>query len=330
MLLGKGTGRRLLVHRGLHLTNSGAWRRTVTIPQWHGSLSARLSLYLRYPDDVRPDYRSFRTPDLKAAGVTNRLTIKGPADTTAPTLDAFSFSPDVLDTTSDTEELSVNATIHDAQAGVSIAYVAFFHHHHPPTRFSRGYGAGLHLTQQDGDSWSGSVTVPQCVGTHKWQADVYLYDAAGNRLHARPGRLADAGFPTKVSVTSAPLGDTESPWVNGSSAFAPDHSITLDFTEGVKNVSTDTLVVYDATPSPDRFTSTAPISSITCSDGSSTVDCDGSGGLATSAVLIVPSLVGAHRYAVYANPDPEIIQLTDGVGNPITTSYEQVARVEAS
>jgi hypothetical protein len=62
-----------------------------------------------------------------------------------------------------------------------------------------------------------------------------------------------------------------------------------------------------------------PISSITCSNGHATVDCSGTGGLITSAVLAVPALSGqvGTKYEVWTNLGSTSSQLTDGTGNPM-------------
>jgi hypothetical protein len=61
--------------------------------------------------------------------------------------------------------------------------------------------------------------------------------------------------------------------------------------------------------------------SATRANGTHTVDCSGSDGLVTSAVLKVPSLKPGHQYDVYANLNQVTPQLTDGNRNPMQWNY---------
>jgi hypothetical protein len=98
--------------------------------------------------------------------------------------------------------------------------------------------------------------------------------------------------------------------------------ITLDFSEGVKNVTDSTLDVFALAPASARFQTPLAISHIVCSDGTGTVACSGSGGLVTSAVLTVPDVSAGRNYQVWANPDSVTSQLTDGAGNPLDWSFQ--------
>jgi hypothetical protein len=131
-----------------------------------------------------------------------------------------------------------------------------------------------------------------------------------------------------VKVTSK-HGDVAAPYVYGSATLGANHQVILNFSEGVKHVSTSTLTVYALSPAKDRFKSAAPVSAITCSDGIHTVNCSGAGGLATSAVLTVPSLASGGEYQVYANLRQVTSQLTDGNGNPTNWNWV-AAEVKAS
>jgi hypothetical protein len=98
--------------------------------------------------------------------------------------------------------------------------------------------------------------------------------------------------------------------------------ITLDFTEGVKNVTDSTLAVFARAPASTRFQAPLSISNVVCSDGTGTVACTGNGGLVTSAVLTVPDVAAGQDYEVWANQGSVTSQLTDGAGNPLDWSYQ--------
>ncbi|MBV9870902.1 MAG: hypothetical protein JO214_09810 [Frankiaceae bacterium] len=312
-LRGHGTGRRYFAKPRLRPRSDGSWHRHFTIPRWTGSLRVRVGLYVRYPDDVRPNYHFFAPSASRTSQLPGGFRIRGRADLTPPTLTDFTFTPDAVDSTSESQTVTVTARATDHQSGVSRIYVDFFHH---PRRYPpRGYGSGVALTHDSDGTWHGAMTVPMCIGSHHWQADVYLFDNAGGRSHDTLNELRAAGFPTKLTVTSDPPGDTEPPYVTASSSSGLDKTITLNFSEGVKGPSPDTLAVYDA---PKHSAATpVTVTMVTCSNGVATVECDGSQGLVTAASLTVPDLTAHHRYDVYANPNPTVARITDGVGNPM-------------
>ena len=82
-------------------------------------------------------------------------------------------------------------------------------------------------------------------------------------------------------------------------------------------MTTSTLTVYPLSPASTRYRTTSDITGITCSNGTSTVDCSGSGGLVTSAILFVSGLTVGDKYEVFANLNQVTTQLVDGNGNPL-------------
>ena len=88
-------------------------------------------------------------------------------------------------------------------------------------------------------------------------------------------------------------GDVEPPYVYSAATYGADREVFLNFSEGVANVNTSTLTVYPLSPRKDRYRTTSAITSITCSNGHNTVDCSGSGGLVTSAILFISDLPSA-------------------------------------
>ena len=108
--------------------------------------------------------------------------------------------------------------------------------------------------------------------------------------------------------------------VNEATASATHHTISLNFSDGVKNVTPATLSVFALQPAATRFHSSLPITGITCSDGAGTVDCSGAEGLVTSALLDVPDVATGQEYEVFANINSITSQLTDNFGNPLDWS----------
>jgi hypothetical protein len=146
-------------------------------------------------------------------------------------------------------------------------------------------------------------------------------DHAENVARFSSKKLLAAGLPGQLPVTSHP-GDSVAPSVKSATASAAHHMITLDFSEGVKNVTDSTLTVYALAPVSARFHTPLAVSGVVCSDGTGTVPCSGSGGLVTSAVLTVPDVTAGHDYEVWANQGSVTSQLTDAAGNPIDWSFE--------
>jgi hypothetical protein len=128
--------------------------------------------------------------------------------------------------------------------------------------------------------------------------------------------LARHEFSSQLPVTSIP-GDIESPIARDIAASGVDHTLTLRFSEGVKNVTTSTLSVFAWEPASTRFQHTLPIDAITCAVGDTVVDCSGDAGLVRSIRLVVPAVTTGHRCELYANQESVTSQLTDAAGNPV-------------
>jgi hypothetical protein len=261
------------------------------------------------------------------------LTITSGVDRTKPTLKSLSFSPPSVNTTTGAQTVTVMATAKDARSGVARIDVELNISHgdadgapsgglypFPGVGFSQSGFLNTTLTKQ-GSQWVGTLTFRRCEPSGNWHVQIGLSDKANNFANYRSKQLAAAHMPGTLSVTSTP-GDVEPPTVRGATASSSDHTITLDFSEGVKNVTTSTLSVYALRPAADRFQQTSTISSIVCSNGETNVDCSGSGGLVTSATLTVPAVVLGKEFLVFANLGGITSQLTDGAGNPLDWSFE--------
>jgi hypothetical protein len=228
----------------------------------------------------------------------------------------LSITPSPVDTTSGSQQVTVTATAHDAKSGVGRAQVELFNRH-------GGEQEGGFLTvnlKPQGSALVGQATFRECVPGGSWDIRMFVLDRAGNFATYSAKKLAAMGLPGHVAVTSTP-GDSIEPSVTDGTASAAHHMITLDFSEGVKNVTGSTLTVFAEKPAATRFHSPLTVSGITCFNGTGAVSCTGSGGLATSAELDVPDVAAGQKYEVFANLNSVTSQLTDGTGNPLHWSY---------
>jgi hypothetical protein len=173
------------------------------------------------------------------------------------------------------------------------------------------------------------VSFARCELSGSWRIDAVVTDRAGNSADYPSSKLIAAGLPGSLSVTSDP-GDVVAPSVQNATASAAAHTITLDFSEGVKNVSPSTLSVFATQPALTRYEHPLQIAAISCSNGTpGAIGCDGSEGMVTAATLSVPSLVEGQSYRLWANLNAVISQLTDAAGNPVTWNVS-AAQVRAS
>lgn len=124
-------------------------------------------------------------------------------------------------------------------------------------------------TASDG-TWTGVYTATAALADNFVVHAIHMSDTAG----------------TRISSSVIP------PYIDHSSASSQAGTITLHFTEGVKNVIGSTLSIYSLDVDATRYASTLPINEIACMRGASTVPCSGSDGLVTKAVLTVPAVSG--------------------------------------
>jgi hypothetical protein len=301
----------------LRQTTHRHWAGHVKIGRWVGHIVAKPTLIAIFGPSVRPRFKQFSADRLDALHFTHSLKITGGVDTTRPALTGLRVTPISVDTTSGAEAVTVTARATDRQSGVAFARA---HLTAGPGRFAPGSSLTVHMTRL-GDVWTGQAKVRECVPSGAWRVSVDLVDNAENVARFSSKSLIAAGLPGQITVTSHP-GDVEPPSVDSSTAAAAHHMITLDFSEGVKNVTDSTLSVFALAPASTRFQSPLTISGVVCSDGTGTVACSGSGGLVTSAVLTVPDVVAGRHYEVWANQDSVTPQLTDGAGNPLDWTYQ--------
>lgn len=82
-------------------------------------------------------------------------------------------------------------------------------------------------------------------------------------------------------------------------------------------------------PRSRRFMTPSTSSAITCSNGTHTVDCSGSGDLVISAVLTIPHLKPGKKYDVWADLNQTIPQLIVGNGNPMQWTQQETEVIDS-
>jgi hypothetical protein len=326
-----GTGRRLDTRIVFKRTTGGHWAGHFTVHRWMGDSTVEPQLFVQYGRNVRPQFKILSSDTLQAKHFPTKLKITSKADKTKPKLKTLSFSPSSVDTTAGSEKVTVTATATDTRSGVGRVNADLFINDggggspvglYPYPGLGYGQSSSVEVSlKRSGDQWVGTAKFRECVPSGNWHVDVFVSDRAGNNAAYSPKKLTAAGLPGSLSVTATP-GDVEDPNVRDATAAGADHTITLDFTEGVKNVNTSTLSVFAVKPAASRFENPTSVTGMTCSNGTTNVACSGSGGLVTSAVLKVPALSGGTEFEVYANLNAITSQLTDGAGNPLPWGYE--------
>jgi hypothetical protein len=321
----RNPGRPFFDNVNLRATTHGQWTAQLKVRRWLGDTVARPQLNISYGRSRKPSYRNLDYQQLHHRHFSSKLTITSGTDRTPPVLTGLAFAPATVDTTTGTQLVTVTADANDAKSGVHHINVSLFIRQHG--QYQPGASVNAQLTS-DGDQWTGQLRFKECVVPGQWLVRAYVEDRAGNQASYAAKKLTAAGLPTTLAVISTP-GDVEPPNVDDSTASAADHTITLDFTERVENVTPQTLSVYARSPASTRFSASLPISQISCSNGTTATACSGDGAMVTSAVLTVPAVTAGAKYEVYANQDFVTSQLTDAAGNPLPWNYS-VAEVTGS
>jgi hypothetical protein len=300
---------------GLRRTTHDHWVGHVKVGRWAGHVVAEPDLIAGF-EGTTPRFKEFDKDRLQARHFTHSLKITSGVDTTKPVLKGLRVTPTSVDTTSGSQLVTITARATDKQSGLGLVLARIA---------SRGgYDRGSFLDvrlHRNGNLWTGQAKIRECVPSGTWKVSVFLVDHAENLAQYSSKKLLALGLPDHLSVTSHP-GDSDAPFVRSSTASGAGHMITLDFSEGVKNVTDSTLAVFALAPASARFQTPLAISHIVCSDGSGSVACSGSAALVTSAVLTVPDVTAGHDYQVWANLDSVTSQLTDGARNPLDWSLQ--------
>lgn len=278
---------------------------TTVRKQWRGDYTAHLALFADHRAD-QSGARVFLPLELSTLGFPNGVNVTAPRDRTKPVLTGLTVTPNSVDTTTGTQQVTVSATATDSESGVLgiIVYTS-------PGGVTDGPHSEL---ARHGGTWTGTLTIRQCAPTGTWTLSAALGDRARNSTSYDSAALADAGFDSTIEVSATP-NDTVAPTVHATSDSPA--TITLEFSEGVKNVRASTVRVYAKSPASQRFQHTTTISSIACTDGEQQVACNGGHGLVRSAILSIAGLRSGSRYQLFTNADAVRTQLTDAAGNPI-------------
>jgi hypothetical protein len=308
----------------------GIWSGSLRVARWLGDQTVQAYLFASYGRNFRPSSRRYEPQDLHRLNLPYKLGVVSGVDTTHPALTSLTLSPSSIDSTAGPEQVTVTATATDTRSGVHSIDVSGGIHHgvngvaggfYPLAGSGIGYLSAenfhVRLKKTAGGDWVGVTTVKKCVPSGTYKLDVRLADAADNYRSYGTKQLAHAGITSTVDVTSE-HGDIAKPYVYSAATLDAQSWLILNFSEGVANVSTSTLTVYPLSPKSTLFTTPSTVTDLTCYNGSpAPVDCSGSGGLVTSAVLTVPSLEAGKKYQVYANQDQITDQLVDGNRNPM-------------
>ncbi len=318
------TGLRGLLHR-----HGSAWTGTVLVPRWLGNQVLQAALFVNFGAGYRPSGRYYDSEDLQRLHLPYKVSVVSGVDTSRPVLRSVRFSPRSINSTNGAELVTVTARATDVGSGVDNVSIygsirngdngvatGFY----PFAAGGIGYLAddyfSVRLHKTSSGAWVGTTKIRQCVPSGKYTLRASVRDAAGNYASYSTRQLAKAGITSTVQVKSK-HGDVEPPYVYSAATYGADREVFLNFSEGVANVNTSTLTVYPLSPRKDRYRTTSTITSITCANGYNTVDCSGSGGLVTSAILFISDLTVGDKYDVFANLNQVSPQLVDGNGNPL-------------
>jgi hypothetical protein len=323
------------LHSGVH-----GWRGHVTVPRWVGDGKPQANVSAEFGRGFAPQYREYDTTKLELLGFASTFAVTSTIDSTPPTLTKFSFTPGSVDTTTGLQTVAVKASATDAVSGVKAIEVSFeknagvnieFGDGSNPSgaaaasglgglgNFEDGGNVNVRLTRS-GSQWTGTATFRRCVPVGKWHVSANLVDNAGNGGYLSSKKLAKLGFASTLQVAAAPQYVFD-PVVTAATAAGAYHQITLDFDEGVQNLATSNLTAYAMSPADVRYQNPLTISAIACSNGKIIIDCSGSAGLITSAVLTIPVVTGGRHYEVWADLNPAATQITDAGGLPVSWQY---------
>ena len=323
-----------------------SWRGHIIVPRWVGDMKPQLTLDATFGHGFKPEYRQYNYLQLKARGFASSLDVTSTVDPTAPVLTNLAFTPSSVNTTTGKQTVAITATAADPESGVRRIDVSFdkstnlgivFGDGSNPGGATAASGLGGFGENEDGGDvtvrltrtgshWTGTATFRECVPIGKWHVSAFLVDHADNVRYLNGTKLAKLGFPSTLQVAAAPQYVFD-PVVVAATAAGAYNQITLDFDEGVQNLTTSNLTAYAMSPAANRYQTPLTITSIACSNGKAVIDCSGSGGLVTSAVLTIPAVTGGRQYEVWADLDTTATQITDAGGLPVSWQYA-IAQVQ--
>jgi Bacterial Ig-like domain len=176
---------------------AGDWVGKTTIPRW--STPGTWNMTSVSLSDKAGNYRYYGVTELTALGVDTTLEVTSTADTTPPSLAAFTFSPGSVNSTTGPKVVTVTAKANDSQSGVSYISVS---------ASKGGTGAksiGAYLTKVSGtvNTYRGKMTVPRWWTSGTWRVTtVYLIDRADNQRLYTYAQLGSLHFKRDLAVVS--------------------------------------------------------------------------------------------------------------------------------
>ncbi|MBV9870078.1 MAG: hypothetical protein JO214_05605 [Frankiaceae bacterium] len=283
----------------------------LTVPRWAGTEHATVrQLAVAFPPNVHPNFVSIGPRDLRKSHLPHRIRVTSRLDAVAPVLRSLVPSTTDLDTTAGPEALSFTAKMQDGGSGPRKLTLRM-------SRRGARRGSSLEVDlHRNGKRWTGSVTVPKCAASGRWAIYAETQDTARNYRFYRPSDLDAAGIESHLTIEAAPQVHGRPPTVRGATAAGAGHTITINFSRAVKNVTTESVQVYATEPASTRYDAPLSVTSITCDDGTVVVDCDGTAGDVRNAVLTVPDISAGQIYELWVNQGGVTPQLTDVAGYP--------------
>jgi hypothetical protein len=335
----RGKTRFLDLHARLHSAGH-SWRGHITIPRWLGDVKPQAEIDAQFGRGFKPAYRDYDNTKLQLLGFPSAVAVTSAVDTTPPRLTNLSITPATVDTTTGVQTVAVTASATDARSGVQQVDVNFEKNSELGIEFAAGSnpsgatsvsGFGSLGDFEDGGSvsvrltragshWTGTATFRRCVPIGKWHVSAAIFDHAGNDGFFGGPKLRKLGLPSTLQVAAAPQYVFD-PVVTAATAAGAYHQITIDFDHGVQNLTTSNLTAYAMSPADKRYQKPLTISAIACSNGKAVIDCSGSAGLVTSAVLTIPKVTGGRHYEVWADLGAKTAQITDAGGLPVSWQY---------
>ncbi|WP_370586006.1 fibronectin type III domain-containing protein [Tessaracoccus sp. MC1756] len=282
----------------------GVYQRTVTIPTTAATGTWTVTIY-PLEDSLGNDDSTFHKHPEKLS------TTSTPADTAAPVLAEFDFTPKTIDTTTGDKEVVVTARVTDTTGAQPPTLILSSDN----TTQTLGFGQ---MTRISGTATDGvyqrTVTIPTTAATGTWTVTIYpLEDSLGND---------DSTFhkhPEKLSTTSTPA-DTAAP-VLAEFDFTPK---TIDTTTGDKEVVvtarvTDTTGAQTPTLilSSDNTTQTLGFGQMTRISGTAT---DG----VYQRTVTIPTTAATGTWTVTIYP------LEDSLGNDDSTFHKHPTKLRVT
>ncbi len=224
--VGGGTGLRYPItddDRTSGTDQDGTYSITVTFPRGARSGEWMLMFYL-------PDYAGNVAVYSDYLKITNKAMV---SDTEAPVLEAFDFTPKVVNTVDGAKEITFTARVRDDMSGLDGMNVEIEAANGEEDGFLHINGADCTPTGTSGEvECTGSITLRKGSYPGTWTVvDVWLGDVVSNARQYETRDLVDAGFPTEIENTQVVLNE-----------FMPQPAVGKEWVE-LRNISNDNVDV---------------------------------------------------------------------------------------